>query len=74
LDAAIAEYRQASRLKPEFPEAHYNLGLALRHKGDLDEAIAEYRQALRLKADFLDAHNNLVIALRLKGGMDGDHR
>ena len=50
-DEAIAEYREAIRLKPDFAEAHNNLGNALQAKGKLDEAIAEYREAIRLKPD-----------------------
>ena len=51
LDEAIAEYREAMRLKPDYPEAHNNLGVTLKDQGKLDEAIAEYREALRLKPD-----------------------
>jgi len=29
-DAAIAEYREAIRLKPGFAEAHNNLGMAIK--------------------------------------------
>ena len=38
LDEAIAAYREAIRLKPDYAEAHYNLGIALRGQGKLDEA------------------------------------
>ncbi len=51
LEEAIAEYRAAIRLVPEFCEAHNNLGSALQARGKLDEAIAEYRAAIRLKPD-----------------------
>ena len=40
LDEAIAAYRQAIRLKPDYAEAHSNLGNALKDMGQLDEAIA----------------------------------
>ena len=45
LEEAIAEYRAAIRLKPDFAEAHCNLGNALTDQGKLDEAVAEYRAA-----------------------------
>ena len=51
LDEAIAEFREAIRLKPDYAEAHNNLGIALKAQGKLDEAIAEYRAAIRLKPD-----------------------
>lgn len=47
-DGAIAEYREALRLNPNYDTVHNNLGIALGHKGDTDGAIAEYREALRL--------------------------
>jgi tetratricopeptide (TPR) repeat protein len=33
---AIAEYREAIRLKPDFAEAHINMGFALEHTGQYD--------------------------------------
>ena len=63
LDEAVAEYRAAIRLKPDYAEAHYNLGIALTDQGKLDEAVAEYRAAIRLQPDYAEAHYNLGIAL-----------
>ena len=67
LDGAVAEYREAIRLKPHYADAHYNLGNALSDQRKLDEAIAEYREAIRLKPGFAEAHNNLGYALPTKG-------
>jgi Flp pilus assembly protein TadD len=67
VDEAIAAYRRAVTLKPDFPEAHNNLGIALREKGQLDAATAAYRQALALKPDYSEAHINLGNVLREKG-------
>jgi tetratricopeptide (TPR) repeat protein len=44
---ARAEYVEALRLEPEFPLAHYNLGLALAESGDLEQAVRECLDALR---------------------------
>src|SRR5262249_18293082 len=57
-------YREALRLKKDYPEAHYNLGVALYQKGDVDGAIAAWREALRLKKDYPKAHCNPGHALR----------
>jgi tetratricopeptide (TPR) repeat protein len=58
----------AIRLKPDYADAHYNLGRALSSKGQTDEAIAAYREAIRLAPDFPEAHCNLgMILLRRKG-------
>jgi tetratricopeptide (TPR) repeat protein len=67
LAKAIAEYREAIRLKPDYAEAHNNLGNALAGKGQLDKAIAEFREAIRLKPDYPLAHCNLGHALRQQG-------
>ena len=70
LEEAIAEFRTAIRLKPDFAEAHYNLGIALAGQGKLEEAIAEYRAAIRLKPDDAEAHNNLGVALDGQGKLE----
>lgn len=64
-EEAIAEYREAIRLAPEWALPHYDLGVALREKGLRKEAIQEFQQALTGKASansvFIMAHthNNL---------------
>ena len=69
-DEAVACYRRALELKPDFAEAHNNLGNALQDQGKLDEAVACYRRALELKPDFAEAHNNLGNALKDQGKLD----
>ena len=44
-DAAIASYRQAIALRPEYGRAHYNLGIALQKKGLKTEAEQEFSLA-----------------------------
>ena len=61
LDEAVACYRRALELKPDYAEAHNNLGNALNDQGKLDEAVACYRRALELKPDYAEAHNNLAL-------------
>jgi tetratricopeptide (TPR) repeat protein len=70
LQEAIAAYRQAIALDPGFPEAHGNLGIALKDQGQLDEAIAAYRKAIELRPNFAAAHSNLGNALKDKGLFD----
>jgi len=50
--------------------AHYNLGLALDHKGRVDEAITQFQKALEIKANNVEAHVNLGTALIEKGKVD----
>jgi len=56
---AIAEYRQAIHLNPDFAGAHNDLGVALVAEGHHDEAIAEFKEAIRLQPDNAEAYNNL---------------
>ena len=46
-DEAIAAFRQAITLKPNYAEAYSNLGIVLYDKGQLDEAIAAYRKGVK---------------------------
>ena len=48
-DEAIAEYRKAVEIKPDYVDRHGNLGDALALQGKLDEAIEQYLLVLRLK-------------------------
>ncbi len=71
LGHAMAEYREAIRLKPEEPSLHIELGRVLLHMdGKPDEAMAQYREAKRLepKNDLL--HSEAALAFSLKGRTD----
>ncbi len=58
---------QALRIKPDFAEAHYNLGNALFELGQTAEAVAQYQEALRIRPDFAEAHYGLGLALAREG-------
>jgi Flp pilus assembly protein TadD len=45
VDRAIAQYEKALTLRPEDPNAHYNLGVALQEKGETERAAREYEKA-----------------------------
>ena len=70
LDEAIAAYHQAITDKPNYAEAHNNLGNALKNKGQLDEAIAAYHRAIAIKPNYAEAHSNLGNALKDNGQFD----
>jgi protein O-mannosyl-transferase len=67
LNDAIGHLRQAVELRPDFPDAHYNLGTALFQKADLDGAIAEWQTALSIHPNDAGAHTSLGNALVQKG-------
>jgi len=71
LGDAIAHYRRAIELKPDYAPAYNNLGSALRANRQPDAAIAAYRRALELRPDFPDAQYNLANAL-LDEGRSGE--
>ena len=58
------------KLKPDYAEAHFNLGTTLKDLGRLDEAEQCLRQALALKPDFAEACNNLGTILQDLGRLD----
>jgi predicted O-linked N-acetylglucosamine transferase (SPINDLY family) len=67
---AASAFRRALEFKPEYIEAHNNLGAVLKEQGQLDDAVAAYRQALRLSPDYAEAFNNLGAALMLQARLD----
>jgi tetratricopeptide (TPR) repeat protein len=59
IDEAIAEYREALRLRPEYAQAHNNLGGILFRLGRLDEAQRHLGDAVRIDPSSADARDNL---------------
>jgi tetratricopeptide (TPR) repeat protein len=57
--AAIADYSRVAELKPDWPEAHNNLGVAWKKKGDFEKAAANFNRALALRPDYGEAWSNL---------------
>ena len=62
-----------SSIKPDFAEAHSNLGIALQEQGKLDEGVAAYRQAISIKPDFAEAFSNLLFGLNYDDKLTADH-
>jgi len=67
---AMAEYRAALAIYPDFAEAHNSLGLQLAALGDLDTAEKHYRQAIEVQPDFPVALNNLGTIMARKREYD----
>jgi hypothetical protein len=59
LEEAEVSYRKAIKLKPDYAEAHNNLGNTLKELGRLEEAEVSYRKAIKLKPDYAGAYYNL---------------
>jgi protein O-GlcNAc transferase len=58
-DEAIAAYQHAVVVKPDFPEAHNNLGVILNDFDRLEEATVIFYRALEITPDLLMAHGNV---------------
>ena len=67
---AIAYYRKAIRIKPDYGMAYYNLAKAIGEQGESSEAIELYRAAVQLAPDHVDAHNNLANTLAAQGAVE----
>ena len=74
LDEAIETFKKSISLKPDYAEAHYNMGLALQYHDKSYEAIKTYKKAISLNPDYAEAHQNLGLTLlnigKLKEGLD----
>jgi tetratricopeptide (TPR) repeat protein len=64
LEDALTQFRQAIGLRPDDPDAHYNLGVVVGEKiRDLvDEKVAAYRRAVELRPGLADAHYHRGVA------------
>jgi predicted O-linked N-acetylglucosamine transferase (SPINDLY family) len=69
-DLAKEFLTKAIAIKPDFAEAHSNLGNALKALGRLEDAVAHYHKAIGIKPDYVDAYYNLGIALQALGRLD----
>jgi tetratricopeptide (TPR) repeat protein len=69
-DEALAEYRTAIAINPQYVAALINYGAVLGLVGRTGEAIAPLRTAVRLQHDDVDAHNGLGLALALEGHLN----
>ena len=59
MEEAEASHTQAIALKPDYAEAHYNLGNILQVLGKLEEAKATYTQAIALEPEHSSAKHML---------------
>ena len=69
-EKAVECLRTATRLQPDYAEAHANLGVALEKQGQLAEALASYHEAIRLRPDQADAYYNAGNVLKATGRLD----
>ena len=64
---AISHYEQALLIKPDYAEAHNNLGNTLLELGRVPEAVGHFEQALRVAPNSARVHYNMAGALIRQG-------
>jgi tetratricopeptide (TPR) repeat protein len=67
---AEAHLRQALRLGPQLPAAHYQLGHVLEHLGQLQAAVPEMQEAIRLDDNYAEPHIALAQIYKRLGRPD----
>ena len=70
LEEAVAAFRRALELKPDFVDALNNLGVAFGFKDDSVTAIERFRDALRIRPDFATAHLNQAVTWLRQGDFE----
>ena len=63
LDAAISCYEKAISIKPEYVEAHYNIGSANHKLGNLDLAVRSYKKVVAIKPEYAITHKNKILSV-----------
>lgn len=69
-EKALADYDEALKRDPEFPEVQMNKGMVFWHKGDYASAIPFFTAAIKLDANFVEALTNRGAAFRKKGDIN----
>lgn len=67
LDQAIIQFQIAIGLKPDYADAHYDLGLVFLEKGFINESRMEFSQALQFDPGHPEARRFLEYTSRISG-------
>jgi tetratricopeptide (TPR) repeat protein len=70
LEGSVKMFEVAVNIKPNYAEAHFNLGVVLTDLGRLDAAIESYNNAIKITPRYFDAHNNLGNAFQNQGKLE----
>ena len=70
LEEAIEAYNKAITIKPDYADAYYNMGNALKEQGKLEEAIEAYNKAIAIKPDYVQAYKNTGNILKMQGNLN----
>ena len=60
LEGSVKMFETAVNIKPDYAEAHKNLGITLRDMGRTDEALENLKKAVLMEPKYVDAYYNLA--------------
>ena len=69
-EEALVAYREALRIKPDYADAHFNLGRVYAETGRADAALEAYGRAIADDASLASAHFNLGNLLKQRGQVE----
>jgi tetratricopeptide (TPR) repeat protein len=67
LAGAAEQFREVTRIIPQYADGHYNLAMALAAQGRTAEAVPHFQDALRLRPEESEVHFNFAVALARAG-------
>ncbi|HIL86459.1 MAG TPA: sulfotransferase family protein [Candidatus Marinimicrobia bacterium] len=70
MDDAVKSYEKAIAIKPDYADAHFNLGNILRDLGELDGAIKSFVKTIEIMPEYDEAQYNLGVTLQELGQLD----
>ena len=59
LEGSAQMFKNATQIKDDYSEAHFNLGVVLKELGQSESAINSYKKAISINPNYPDAYNNL---------------
>ena len=70
IDEALACYRRALQIKPDYTPASYNLAVQLARRGDVERAIAQYQKTLEISPRHVNASFDLAELVHQHGEVE----
>jgi tetratricopeptide (TPR) repeat protein len=70
IDQGIQEYNVAAKIKPDFLDPHYNLGLLFGDLGRKAESVAEYQKAIDIDPEHVGSLSSLGVLYASIGRVD----
>ena len=66
LNEAIEAFKKAISIKPDYAEAHNNMGIVYYKHGETEAAISAYQNAINTNPNYAEAYYNIGICQQNK--------